>query len=191
MDAKPPAPRPVMQVDEWTVRTAEPADVDAVLDFFVRNREFLRPFTPPRRPEYFTREHWEARVVRDAEELARGESIKFYVFECGGRVIGTVSATRIVREPAHTCQLGYALDEHAQGRGVMSRVLPACIRYLFEEQKLHRLGAAYMPTNARSARVLRRLGFAVEGYARDYILIDGQWQDHIQTALLNPDWRPE
>jgi ribosomal-protein-alanine N-acetyltransferase len=191
MDAKPPVPQPVLPVDELIVRTAGPDDVDAVLDFFARNREFLRPFTPPRTPDFYTRDHWQARVERDAEELARGESLKLYIFEGSGRVIGTVSCTRIVRAPAHTGQLGYALDERAQGRGVMTRVLPACIRYLFEVQKLHRIGAAYMPTNARSGRLLRRLGFTVEGYARDYLLIDGQWQDHLQTALLNPDWRAE
>lgn len=189
MDAKSPMPSPVLRVDELTVRTAGADDVDAVLDFFARNREFLRPFTPPRVPEFFTREHWQARVEKDAEEFARGESIKFYIFDDAQRVIGTVSLTRVVRAPAHTGQLGYALDEHAQGRGVMSRVLPLCIRYIFEEQKLHRLGAAYMPTNARSGRLLRRLGFVIEGYARDYLLIDGRWEDHIQTALLNPDWR--
>ena len=46
-----------------------------------------------------------------------------------------------------------------------------------------------MPTNERSARLLRRLGFAVEGYARDYLLLDGQWRDHVMTALINRDWK--
>jgi ribosomal-protein-alanine N-acetyltransferase len=45
-----------------------------------------------------------------------------------------------------------------------------------------------MPHNTRSAAVLKRLGFAVDGYARDYLMIDGRWQDHILTSLLNPDW---
>ena len=35
-----------------------------------------------------------------------------------------------------------------------------------------------------------RLGFVVEGYARDYLLIDDRWQDQILTSLINPDWHP-
>jgi ribosomal-protein-alanine N-acetyltransferase len=42
----------------------------------------------------------------------------------------------------------------------------------------------------RSAAVLRRSGFTVEGYAREYILIDGRWEDHILTSIVNPTWRP-
>lgn len=50
--------------------------------------------------------------------------------------------------------------------------------------------ANYMPHNQRSGNLLRRLGFVVEGYARDYLLINGRWEDHIQTSLINPNWKP-
>ena len=40
---------------------------------------------------------------------------------------------------------------------------------------------------AAVVRHLRRLGFVVQGYARDYLHIDGEWRDHILTALTNPN----
>jgi ribosomal-protein-alanine N-acetyltransferase len=46
--------------------------------------------------------------------------------------------------------------------------------------------ANYRPENLRSARLLARLGFIQEGYARDYLFIDGAWRDHVLTARLNP-----
>jgi ribosomal-protein-alanine N-acetyltransferase len=49
--------------------------------------------------------------------------------------------------------------------------------------------ANYIPCNERSARVLKRLGFEVEGYARDYLFLAGNWQDHVLTSLINPSWR--
>jgi ribosomal-protein-alanine N-acetyltransferase len=49
--------------------------------------------------------------------------------------------------------------------------------------------ADYMPRNRRSAAVLRQAGFVVEGYAREYLRIDGRWEDHVLTAITNPDWK--
>ena len=49
--------------------------------------------------------------------------------------------------------------------------------------------ANYMPTNEASGKVLKRLGFTVEGYARDYLCLNGKWEDHILTSLTNPEDR--
>jgi hypothetical protein len=46
--------------------------------------------------------------------------------------------------------------------------------------------ANYVPENERSARVLEKLGFEKEGYAKSYPRIAGKWLDHILTAKLNP-----
>jgi len=43
-----------------------------------------------------------------------------------------------------------------------------------------------VPHNARSGRLLERLGFVNEGLAKDYLFIDGAWRDHVLTARLNP-----
>ena len=40
------------------------------------------------------------------------------------------------------------------------------------------------------ALLKKRIGFEKEGYAKDYLLIDGQWRDHVLTALTTPDWTP-
>lgn len=56
---------------------------------------------------------------------------------------------------------------------------------------MHRIMAAYLPYNQRSGKLLKRLGFIVEGYARDYLTIDGQWQDHILTSLTNRNWKAD
>jgi ribosomal-protein-alanine N-acetyltransferase len=40
-----------------------------------------------------------------------------------------------------------------------------------------------------SRALLLRTGFQQEGYARNYLLIDGKWQDHLLFAILREDWR--
>ena len=72
----------------------------------------------------------------------------------------------------------------------MSEAVAKAIEYMFEQQKLHRIMANYMPSNERSARLLHKLGFVVEGCAKKYLLINGQWEDHILTSLTNENWLP-
>lgn len=72
----------------------------------------------------------------------------------------------------------------------MSEAVGKAIQYMFEKQKLHRIMANYMPSNERSARLLRKLGFVIEGHAKKYLLINGQWEDHILTSLTNEKWIP-
>jgi ribosomal-protein-alanine N-acetyltransferase len=95
--------------------------------------------------------------------------------------------TNVIRGIFHACFLGYKLDERSQGQGYMTEALTGAIDYMFAEQRLHRIQANYMPHNQRSAAVLRRLGFTVEGTARKYLFIGGEWRDHVLTSLTNPD----
>ena len=39
-----------------------------------------------------------------------------------------------------------------------------------------------MPRNARSLRVIEKLGFRRDGYAERYLQIAGNWEDHILFA---------
>jgi len=101
-------------------------------------------------------------------------------------VLGVCNFTQIARGTMQSCHLGYALAANHEGQGLMREALTAAIDYLFLELELHRIMAGYMPHNERSAGLLARLGFEIEGHARQYLRIDGKWQDHVLTALINP-----
>jgi ribosomal-protein-alanine N-acetyltransferase len=66
----------------------------------------------------------------------------------------------------------------------MAEVLEAGLTLAFGQLDLHRVMANYLPRNERSARLLARLGFEREGYARAYLRIAGQWEDHVLTAKI-------
>lgn len=83
------------------------------------------------------------------------------------------------------CYLGYSVDHSYQGRGVMYEALDTLIQMVFSQFGLHRIMANYMPRNERSGRLLQRLGFEKEGYAKDYLKIAGRWEDHILTSRTN------
>ncbi len=50
---------------------------------------------------------------------------------------------------------------------------------------MHRIMANYMPHNMRSGHLLTKLGFEREGYAKQYLQINGEWRDHVLTALTD------
>jgi ribosomal-protein-alanine N-acetyltransferase len=68
--------------------------------------------------------------------------------------------------------------------GYMTAAVRAVIPFAFGTLRLHRIEAACIPTNAGSTRLLESTGFVREGYAREYLCINGIWQDHLLYARL-------
>ncbi len=54
---------------------------------------------------------------------------------------------------------------------------------------MHQVMANYLSPNHRSANLLKKLEFVVEGYAREYLFIQGKWQDYMLTSLTNKNWQ--
>lgn len=99
-----------------------------------------------------------------------------------------IQVSNIVRGVLYAAQIGYKIDQNFEGRGLMSEAVQLVIDWLFSELNLHRIIANYQPENLASARLLSRLGFQIEGFAKDYLYLDGEWKDHVLTALINPDF---
>jgi ribosomal-protein-alanine N-acetyltransferase len=172
-----------------TLRMATPADIPAILAYYIENKAFLEPWDPLRTPAFYTEAYWEDRVRMDHEDFLAFRSVHMFIFD-GPEVIGVLNLNGIVRGVAWYCNLGYGLAEKRQGEGIMREALELAIDYAFKHMNLHRLQANYMPHNRRSGGLLRRLGFTVEGYARDYLFLNGAWEDHVLTSLTNPAWLP-
>jgi ribosomal-protein-alanine N-acetyltransferase len=183
---------PLIVTERLTLRLASPGDIPALVRFFSENAAYLAPTSPLLPPEFLTERYWHAQIAQSRHEFLAGRAVRLYLFprDEPDTVIGGLSLNTIVRGAAHSCDLGYSLAEDRQGRGLMSEAVSAAIRYAFDELHLHRVKAAYLPTNERSGRLLRRLGFAIEGYARDYLLIQGRWQDQVLVGLVNSSWKP-
>jgi ribosomal-protein-alanine N-acetyltransferase len=176
--------------DRLIIRQPTLDDVDGIVDYLVRNREHLSPWEPTREPAYYTAAHWMLHVGHLLAECQAGRQLDLFLFEHSAptRVIGKLTFSAIIRGAFHACYLGYALDGQSQGRGYMTEALTAAIDYMFTELGLHRIMANYQVTNERSAAVLKRLGFEVEGTARSYLRINGAWEDHVLTARINNKW---
>ena len=185
---------PCIETERLWLTMPPPEECARVLAYFAENRDHLARWSPPEPQGYYTESFWRERLILARQEFAQGQSMKLFIFQRGNgqeKIIGACNFSNIARGAFQACYLGYHLDHRAEGHGLMREALGAAIKYAFESLRLHRIMANYIPTNERSGRLLQRLGFVVEGYAHDYLLIDHRWQDHIMTALTNQDLKPE
>lgn len=183
---------PVLLTSRLIVRLLQQNDIAAIVKYYSENRSFLEPFEPLRPPNFYSREFWSQQIEKSLIEFGYDRSLRLFLFKKDDprTVIGAVNFTNMSQGILYSCSLGYSLAEKEQGNGYMNEALQAAIQYVFNDLNMHRISANYMPHNRRSANVLKKLGFTIEGYARDYLLINGKWEDHIRSSLINENWRP-
>ncbi|GAA1931379.1 GNAT family N-acetyltransferase [Nocardioides marmoribigeumensis] len=161
----------------YEVRPLAAGDAAALAQAYVRNREHLAPWEPPRAVEFFT----EAGQLADAEgklaAAAAGQQDPWIIWRAG-EVVGRVNLSNIARGAFQSASLGYWVDHRHTGRGVASAAVGFAVQRA-TEMGLHRLEAGTLADNQPSRAVLRRCGFTEYGRAAQYLFIAGAWQDHV------------
>ncbi|HRV81598.1 MAG: GNAT family N-acetyltransferase [Planctomycetes bacterium] len=169
---------------------AGPSDAADMLDYYRRNREHLEAWEPQRHSDFYTLAWWTQYLELSVQESVRGLTHRLAIATrdaSGPPVIGVLNVSNIVRGVFQGAHIGYSIDRDQQGKGYMTEALMGVQRFAFGELGLHRLMANYIPTNLASARALEKAGFEKEGFARQYLLIGGQWRDHVLTARIREE----
>lgn len=181
---------PELQTKRTLCTIAGPEHSELIFSYYKDNLNRLAPWEPLRDPDYYTKEGIERRLAEAyGRFLNNGTVIPFIaLYKETGEAAGLCTFSNIVRGPFQACHLGYSVAQEFEGQGVMFEFLSAAVGYIFNDQKLHRIMANYIPSNIRSEALLNRLGFKKEGYARSYLKIAGKWEDHILTSLLAEEW---
>ncbi len=168
----------------------EEDQAQALLEFQLRNKEPHRKFNGPYAKDFFELETWKQRLGRARQEYLDDQScclVLYHRDQPQSEVVGTLNFTKFVRGRFQACYAGYSVCHQYEGQGLMSEALTAGVKFVFEVLRFHRIMANYVPYNERSGRLLDRLGFVKEGYAKDYLFVAGGWSDHVLTALTNPN----
>jgi len=156
-------------------------------EYYKSNRAFLQPFYPTFTREDFDSRSWESTIPHIRSEYEAGRSWRLCLFR-NQELCGVANLTNISHSPRFSCTLGYSLGERFQSQGLMREALLEIVPAAFAHFHLHRIEANYMPRNERSGRTLAAAGFVQEGLAKQYLLINGVWEDHVLTAKINPAW---
>ncbi|MFO1184337.1 MAG: GNAT family protein [Bauldia sp.] len=154
------------------------------------SREFLVPWEPIWPADDLTRIAFRRRIKRYQREVKNGIGYPFFVFSADGEtLLGGLTLSQVQRGVSQCCSLGYWMGQAFAGRGLMTAAVRTALAFAFDQINLNRVEAACLPGNAASIRLLEKVGFTREGYARRYLCIDGRWQDHLLYGIVRDDPR--
>jgi ribosomal-protein-alanine N-acetyltransferase len=163
------------------------ADAALLADFYRQNHAHFQPFEPLRPADFYTEPALLQRLAAQ-QQLQQQRLCYALIARTEQQIVAQATLSQIIYGPFCAGYLGFGVAKAFEGQGLMTELCRQLIRHAFTELQLNRIMANYLPSNQRSARLLQRLGFEVEGRARHYLQINGQWQDHILTALLHPKY---
>jgi ribosomal-protein-alanine N-acetyltransferase len=149
-----------------------------------QSRAFLEPWEPLWPADDLTAPAFRFRVRRYRELVAEDLCYPYFIFSGQRRLVGAVTLSNVRRGVSQSATLGYWIGAPFARQGLMGQALSLLLPHCFTEHGLHRVEAACLPRNEASIRLLQRSGFEREGYAKSYLQIAGEWEDHLLFARL-------
>ena len=174
--------------DGVMLRTPQMTDFEDWAALRETSREFLAPWEPTWPIDDLTRGAFRRRIKRYAEDLRSDQGYAFLIVRYTDEaVVGGLTLANIRRGVAQAGSIGYWIGLPYIRQGYMTAAVRAVIPFAFASLRLHRLEAACIPSNDGSIKLLEKTGFVREGFAREYLCINGVWQDHLLYGRLNDD----
>jgi [ribosomal protein S5]-alanine N-acetyltransferase len=180
--------------ERLVLRPARTGDVGEMRRLLRKNQEHLRPWSPSPAPfeDPSSVTEISKAILRQRREWKAGRGFAFVMClrSSPAAFNGRITLNGVIRGAMDCAYLGYWIDGDQQGRGLITEGLSAVLDFAFGAAGLHRVQAAIMPRNARSLRVIEKLGFRREGYAERYLQIAGTWEDHLLFAKTREEHVP-
>jgi ribosomal-protein-alanine N-acetyltransferase len=180
--------QPVIQGDGIYLRYPRIGDYAAWAKLRGDSREFLVPWEPVWASDELTRGSFRRRIKRYQKETRLDSAYVFFVLrKSDDALLGGCTLSNVRRGVTQCCTLGYWIGQRFARQGYMTAAVKALIPFVFRTLGLHRIEAACLVQNEASRNLLVRAGFSQEGLARRYLMINGQWADHLLFALLKEE----
>jgi len=180
--------QPVIRGDGIYLRYPRIADYPVWAKLRGDSRDFLTPWEPVWADDELTRGAFRRRIKRYQKETRLDSAYVFFVLrESDDALLGGVTLSNVRRGVTQCCTLGYWIGAKFARKGYMTSAVKALVPFIFRTLGLHRIEAACLTDNDASKSLLARTGFRQEGLARRYLLINGEWADHLLFALLKDE----
>lgn len=178
-----PSELPTLRTERLQLRPLEMADAPRIQELAAAREVAEMTLRIPHPYEDGMAEAW---ITEIAEAAGKGERVVFAVAIDSGGLIG---AAGLEVEPAHRrAELGYWIGVPYWNRGFATEAARAVTDYGFRDLDLHRIYATVFPKNPASARVLEKIGMALEGRLREHVRKWEVQEDVEYYAVLASEW---
>ncbi len=106
-----------------------------------------------------------------------------------GRLIGTCAFSQLDGDNGSALFHITIGEKDLWGRGYGTEATRLMLDHAFSTMGLHRVSLAVFAFNERAIRSYEKVGFVVEGRAREAIFRDGRFWDEISMSMLASEWR--
>jgi len=179
---------PAIEGGRVYLRAPQMRDFPAWRDLRATSRAFLTPWEPIWPEDDLSRGAYRRRMRRYTRDMLADEAYPLLVFRTADdALLGGLTLSNVRRGVCQAASLGYWMGAPFAGQGYMRAAVTALLPVAHEVLHLHRVEAACMPSNQPSIRLLEACGFLREGYSREYLCINGVWEDHLIYARLRHD----
>jgi len=181
----------LLENDELLLRSLQKKDYLQWEHVRSNSKDFLTPFEPRWGEKSLSKQNFLRRIRYFNRQAALGQGFSFSIWKktnAAQVLVGGLSLTNIRHLSGHV-NLGYWVGESDKNKGIMSLAVALTLPFIFNSLGLCRIHAACLPSNIASRKVLEKNGFCEEGFAKNYLQIDGVWQDHVLYALTLEEYR--
>lgn len=177
----------IFETENYIIKLINIEHAQMMCDYYFLNKAHFKQWEPKRDAKFYSIDYWHDHINTVNNLHINKQALNLIVLNRSTpQVIASCNFSNIVYGCFFACHLGFSIDKHFEGKGIMYDIIKVSIQHVHKELKLHRIMANHLPNNLRSEKLLAKLGFKKEGYAKSYLKINGQWQDHVLNSLILP-----
>ncbi len=105
------------------------------------------------------------------------------------RLIGTCAFSQLDADNGSALYHITIGERDAWGKGYGTEATRLMVEHAFDRLGLHRVGLSVFEFNIRAIRAYEKVGFQIEGRAREAIYRDGRFWDEVHMSILQPEWQ--
>lgn len=164
------------------LRPIEPGDIERMYAWHLDAELEILSSWGPRRSRAAFEKRW-TRIIEEPDE-------KFILFaiEAAGDLVGRIELAEIDREHRRAVTGLFVGKREARGRGVGSTALRIMLDYAFTVENLEKICGHVFGFNARSQRLMTRVGFTLEGVLREHDVHNGARRDAHAYGILKREF---
>ena len=117
--------------------------------------------------------------------LSDNDPVKNFVIEINGEAAGAIGVTPDEDVYRLNAEIGYWLGEEHWGKGIMTAVIKATIKYAFDNLNVKRIYATPFATTIGSIKALEKAGFIKEATIHNGVIKNNKVLDYYIYSITN------